>query len=152
MEPITPVASRLRNSGCPNDTQNPHPGNDGSSQPTITRAKLRIRTYHTSCSTFLDLVDESLPTDWQGKQRLRLRAGSRSLGPPLVYTDKDRQRLIRAPSDVMAQQNAMLGPYGAYRSCSLGLCFAREVVQPHWTKGPSRQRCIYHGYGMEGKT
>ena len=81
--------------------QNTHPGNDGSSQPTFTLAKSRIRTYHTSCSTFLDLVDDPLPTDWQGRQRLRLRAGCRTLGPPLVYTDEDRQGLLRpAPDDL----------------------------------------------------
>lgn len=78
--------------------QNTHPGNDGSSQPTFTLAKSRIRAYHTSCSTFLDLVDDPEPTDWQGKQRLRLRAGSRSLGPPLVYSQGDKQGLLRPPS------------------------------------------------------
>ncbi|KAN0112859.1 hypothetical protein V8E51_005810 [Hyaloscypha variabilis] len=78
--------------------QNTHPGNDGSSQPTFTLAKSRIRTYHTSCSTFIDLVDDPLPTDWQGRQRLRLRAGSRSLGPPLLYTQGPKQGLLRPPS------------------------------------------------------
>jgi hypothetical protein len=78
--------------------QNTHPGNDGSSQPTFTLAKSRIRTYYTSCSTFLDLVDDPLPTDWQGRQRLRLRAGSRSLGPPLTYMSGRKQGLLRPPS------------------------------------------------------
>ena len=50
--------------------QNTHPGDDGSTQPTFTLAKLRIRTYHPACSTFMDLVDDPLPTNWQGKQRL----------------------------------------------------------------------------------
>ena len=77
--------------------QNTHPGNDGSTQPTHTLAKSRIRTYHTSCSTFLDLVDDPLPTDWQGRQRLRLRAGSRTLGPPLLYTHGPNQGLLRDP-------------------------------------------------------
>lgn len=74
--------------------QNTHPGNDGSTQPTHTLAKSRIRTYHTSCSTFLDLVDDPLPIDWQGRQRLRLRAGSRTLGPPLL----DSHGLLRPSS------------------------------------------------------
>jgi hypothetical protein len=78
--------------------QNTHPGNDGSTQPTFTLAKSRIRTYHTPCSTFLDLVDDPLPTDWQGRQRLRLRAGCRTLGPPLLYTDGPKQGLLRPPS------------------------------------------------------
>jgi hypothetical protein len=72
--------------------ENTHPGNDGSTQPTFTLAKSRIRTYYTSCSTFLDLVDDPLP-DWQGTQRLRLRAGTRRLGPPLL----DSNRLLRSP-------------------------------------------------------
>jgi hypothetical protein len=61
-----------------------HPGNDGSTQPTYTLAKTLIRTYHPSSSTFLDLVDDPLPSDWRNTQRLRLRGSSRTLGPPLV--------------------------------------------------------------------
>ncbi|KAE8452747.1 hypothetical protein EG329_013019 [Mollisiaceae sp. DMI_Dod_QoI] len=63
--------------------ENTHPGNDGSAQPTFTLAKCRIRSYHPSCSTFLDLVDDPHPDDWECKQRLRLRAGTRKLGPVL---------------------------------------------------------------------
>jgi hypothetical protein len=75
--------------------ENTHPGNDRSTQPTFTLTKSPIRTYHISCSTFLDLVDDPDPDDWQGTQRLRLRAGSRRLGPPLL----DYNRLLRSPSD-----------------------------------------------------
>lgn len=71
-----------------------HPGNDGSVQPTFTLAKSRIRTYHRSCSTFMDLVDDPLPTDVYGTQRLRLRAGTRHRKPSL----KDEQGLLRKPS------------------------------------------------------
>ncbi|KAH7418782.1 hypothetical protein BKA64DRAFT_208162 [Cadophora sp. MPI-SDFR-AT-0126] len=60
-----------------------HPGNDGSTQLTHTLAKSRIRTYFTSCSTYLDLIDDPHPNDWEGKQRLRLRVGTRKLGPLL---------------------------------------------------------------------
>ncbi|KAB8290734.1 hypothetical protein EYC80_008371 [Monilinia laxa] len=62
-----------------------HPGYDGPSNITFTLARSRIRYYHSSSSTFLDVVDDPLPTDWRGRQRLRLRAGSRKIGPPLVY-------------------------------------------------------------------
>ena len=65
--------------------QNTHPGNDGSSKPTITLSKCRIRHYHPSSSTFLDLVDDPKPTSWQNTQRLRLRAGSRKRRPPMRY-------------------------------------------------------------------
>ncbi|TVY29712.1 hypothetical protein LHYA1_G000859 [Lachnellula hyalina] len=61
-----------------------HPGNDGSMPPTYTLANTLIRTYHTSSSTFLDLVNDPLPTDWRSTQRLRLRGSSRTLGPPLT--------------------------------------------------------------------
>lgn len=79
--------------------QNTHPGNDGSNLPTFTLAKCRVRYYHTSASTFLDLVDDPLPTDWKGTQRLRLRAGSRKLGPPLMYpSSHPKAGLYRKPS------------------------------------------------------
>jgi hypothetical protein len=78
--------------------QNTHPGNDGSHKPTFTLAKSRIRHYHTTASTYLDLVDDPLPTDWQGTQRLRLRAGSRSLGPPLIYSSGEKRGILRAPN------------------------------------------------------
>ena len=78
--------------------QNTHPGNDGSHKPTFTLAKSRIRHYHTSASTYLDLVDDPLPTDWQGTQRLRLRAGSRKLGPPLTYSSGVKRGLLRDPN------------------------------------------------------
>ncbi|KAI9643974.1 hypothetical protein NHQ30_007325 [Ciborinia camelliae] len=80
-----------------------HPGYDGSSNLTFTLAKSRIRYYHSSSSTFLDVVDDPLPTDWQGKQRLRLRAGSRKVGPPLVYPPDHPSKaglLCRPPSDI----------------------------------------------------
>jgi len=98
--PDEPLAKLLQKDDNPHHMHAPdrspertHPGNDGSSQPTHTLAKSRVRTYHMSCSTFLDLVDDPHPDDWQGKQRLRLRAGSRKLGPPLL----DRGGLIRGP-------------------------------------------------------
>ena len=78
--------------------QNTHPGNDGSHKPTFTLAKSRIRHYHTSASTYLDLVDDPLPTDWQGTQRLRLRAGSRALRPPLTYESDVKRGLLRPPN------------------------------------------------------
>ncbi|KAG4031850.1 hypothetical protein MFRU_008g02050 [Monilinia fructicola] len=62
-----------------------HPSHDESSNLTFTLAKSPIRYYHSSSSTFLDVVDDPLLTDWRGRQRLRLRAGSRKIGPPLVY-------------------------------------------------------------------
>ncbi|KAH6712854.1 hypothetical protein BKA61DRAFT_62668 [Leptodontidium sp. MPI-SDFR-AT-0119] len=99
--PNIPLLRLLRKDDHPHHINAPdrrpertHPGNDGSTQPTHTLAKSRIRTYHTSCSTFLDLVDDPHPADWQGKQRLRLRAGTRKLGPPL----RDASGLIRGPN------------------------------------------------------
>lgn len=76
-----------------------HPGYDGSSNLTFTLAKTRLRYYDTSSSTFLDIVDEPLPTDWQTKQRLRIRAGSRKIGPPLLYPSDHPEKagLLRSP-------------------------------------------------------
>lgn len=75
-----------------------HPGNDGSIQPTYTLAKTLIRTYHPSSSTFLDLVNDPLPTDWRNTQRLRLRGASRTLGPPLI--DPDTKLYRKASEDL----------------------------------------------------
>ncbi|PVH89320.1 hypothetical protein DL98DRAFT_508410 [Cadophora sp. DSE1049] len=88
--PNIPLLRLLRKDDHPHHINAPnrrpertHPGNDGSTKPTHTLAKSRIRTYFTPCSTYLDLVDDPHPDDWQGKQRLRLRAGTRKLGPLL---------------------------------------------------------------------
>jgi len=80
--------------------ENTHPGNDGATEPTITLAKSCLRYYHSSASTFLDLVDDPEPTDWRGTQRLRLRAGSRRPRPPLRFgPDDPREGLLRPPSE-----------------------------------------------------
>lgn len=100
--PNIPLLRLLRKDDHPHHINAPnrlpertHPGNDGSTKPTHTLAKSRIRTYFTSCSTHLDLVDDPHPNDWQGKQRLRLRAGTRKLGPVLLDPVTN---LIRAPN------------------------------------------------------
>lgn len=79
--------------------QNTHPGNDGSCPPTFTIANSLLRHYYTSASTFLDLVNDPLPTD-QRTQRLRLRVGSRKLRPPLLYPSSHSEKagLFRKPS------------------------------------------------------
>lgn len=106
--PNDPILKLLRPDDNPHHMAAPprlasqtHPGNDGSSKPSITLSKCRIRHYHTSCNTFIDLVDDPCPTDWQGTQRLRLRCGSRRLGPLLSYplTHPSKAGLRRPPSD-----------------------------------------------------
>ncbi|KAH8587208.1 hypothetical protein B0O99DRAFT_642483 [Bisporella sp. PMI_857] len=42
-----------------------------------------VRHFHPAAMAYLDLVDDPLPGDPHGRQRLRLRAGSGKLGPPL---------------------------------------------------------------------
>lgn len=80
--------------------QHTHPGDDGSSRPTFTLAKSRLRCYDTSSSTFLDLVDDPLPSDWHQTQRLRLRGRSRRLRPPLRHpAGHQHAGLIRPPSE-----------------------------------------------------
>ncbi|KAH8808050.1 hypothetical protein F5884DRAFT_821520 [Xylogone sp. PMI_703] len=77
--------------------QNTHPGDDGSLQLTFTLTKSRLRYYNTSSSTFLDLVDDPLPTDWQQTQRIRLRCGSRKPAPPLQYPAGHRNAGVTRP-------------------------------------------------------
>ncbi|KAH8591883.1 hypothetical protein B0O99DRAFT_518761 [Bisporella sp. PMI_857] len=86
----------------PRYAQNIHRGQDGSSRPTVTLAKCRVRHYHTSAMTYFDLVDDPLPEDLCCTQRLRLRAGSRKLGPPLVHPlnpGEEGLGLLRKPPD-----------------------------------------------------
>ncbi|KAG9229559.1 hypothetical protein BJ875DRAFT_187189 [Amylocarpus encephaloides] len=81
-----------------------HYGDDGSVYPTFTIVKTRIRTYFRSCNTFMDVVDDPLASDWKSTQRLRLRAGSRRLGSPLL----DKTGLLRAcSSDIQTAQDEL---------------------------------------------
>ncbi len=75
--------------------QNVHNTRDGEHRPTFTLAKSLLRTYHTFCNTFIDFVDDPLPSDWTQSQRLRLRAGARYPKPPLL---DDASGLARQPS------------------------------------------------------
>src|SRR5262249_14399528 len=49
-----------------------------------------VRSYHSSCQTFLDLIDDRSPAS-PDTQRLRLRVGSRRLRPPAYKLQADRQ-------------------------------------------------------------
>jgi hypothetical protein len=65
--------------------KNVHHGDDGTTGGFIL-AKTKVRYYNPDANTFLDLVDdpEDPPRDggFRLRQRLRLRVGSRTLGPP----------------------------------------------------------------------
>ena len=89
--PDDPLTRLLRPDNKPSYMQPPprrpeyiHPGHDGTIA-THTLAKSRVRHYHSSAMTYLDLVDDPISTDMYSTQRLRLRAGSRRLGPPLFH-------------------------------------------------------------------
>lgn len=66
-----------------------HVGDDAASAVMFTFSKCHIRSYHSTCQTFLDLVDDPLPSE-PSTQRLRLRAGSRQLRPTIELTDELR--------------------------------------------------------------
>lgn len=73
--------------------RNVHPGDDG----LLVFFRTPLRYYNLSASAFLDLVDDRPPCS-QDTQRLRLRVGSRKLGPPardengiLMQYKRDRQ-------------------------------------------------------------
>ncbi|KAL2157092.1 hypothetical protein VTH06DRAFT_7007 [Thermothelomyces fergusii] len=59
----------------PRDPRLVHPGDD-SSAFNVTLARCPLRSYYPACQTFIDLVDDSNPSD-PGEQRLRIRGGSR---------------------------------------------------------------------------
>ena len=100
--PDVPLKNLLQSSDNPRYIHPPprlahrtHPSNDSASTPTYTLANSRLRTYHPSSSTFIDLVNSPLPSDWQNRQRLQLRVGGRKLAPTLI---DPVTKLLKKPS------------------------------------------------------
>ncbi len=62
-------------------TQSIHHGDDSSSMVMFTLSQTIIRSYHSTCSTFLDLVDDPSTTN-PNDQRVRIRVGTRN--PPFA--------------------------------------------------------------------
>ncbi|KAH8590455.1 hypothetical protein B0O99DRAFT_634400 [Bisporella sp. PMI_857] len=61
-----------------------------------------VRHFHPAAMAYLEPVDDPLPGNPHGRQRLRLRAGSGKLGSPLVYPLGPGEKglgLLRPPSD-----------------------------------------------------
>ena len=69
---------------------NTHQGDDAASDVMFILTKCHIRSYHSTCQTFIDLVDDPLPTNPQD-QRLRIRAGSRRARPLEELTPEARR-------------------------------------------------------------
>lgn len=60
-----------------------HPGDNSATIPLLTLNNSLLRCYHSSCQTYLDIVDHPLPGDLDQRQQIRLRVGSRRLRSPL---------------------------------------------------------------------
>ncbi|TLD29361.1 hypothetical protein PspLS_03514 [Pyricularia sp. CBS 133598] len=69
-----------------------HPGDNAATLPLLTLNNSLLRCYHSSCQTYLDLVNHG---DFDNRQGIRLRVGSRSLrshpepGPPVTTKDEN---------------------------------------------------------------
>lgn len=69
-----------------------HPGDNAATLPVLTLNNSLLRCYHSSCQTYLDLVNHG---DFGNRQGIRLRVGSRSLrshselGPLVTPTDEN---------------------------------------------------------------
>ncbi|KAJ9156142.1 F-box domain-containing protein [Pleurostoma richardsiae] len=74
---VPPDVSHAAPKRCPYGT---HPGDDASSSLLFTFSRCFLLSYHSASQTFLDLVDDPLPSNTNA-QRLRVRAGSRRLRP-----------------------------------------------------------------------
>ncbi|KAK4225024.1 hypothetical protein QBC38DRAFT_280963 [Podospora fimiseda] len=86
MHPAVPMKPKARN---PHFV---HPGDDNSESFMPTLGKCPMRSYHPSCQTFIDIVDDPAPRDPNG-QRIRLRGRMRRLRTPEEYAQ--RKRLLR---------------------------------------------------------
>ncbi|KAK4164852.1 hypothetical protein QBC43DRAFT_43860 [Cladorrhinum sp. PSN259] len=89
MHPVGSLKPRAR------DPHSVHPGDDNSKSLMFTLGKCPMRSYHPSCQTFIDLVDDPAHFDPNGQQ-IRIRGGSRRLRTPTEYDA--RKRLFR-PQD-----------------------------------------------------
>ncbi|KAM7200164.1 hypothetical protein V8F33_004097 [Rhypophila sp. PSN 637] len=82
-------------------SRNPHMvhiGDDASKSLMFTASKCPLRSYHSSCQTFIDLVDDPTSLDPE-KQRVRIRGGSRRPWTPVeLQQRKLSQKLATDPS------------------------------------------------------
>ncbi|TAQ90872.1 hypothetical protein B7494_g801 [Chlorociboria aeruginascens] len=108
--PNDPILRLLRDDDHPHYIQPPpripwytHPSNRHKDDKTFTIYKTPMRYYNASTSTYLDLVNDPRSDDWRGTPRLRLRAGSRRLGPPLTYSSGHKRGLLRQHSEDLMQ-------------------------------------------------
>ncbi|EGO61359.1 hypothetical protein NEUTE1DRAFT_77305 [Neurospora tetrasperma FGSC 2508] len=83
----------------PRDPRDVHPGDDSSKGPVFLRNKCPILSYHPSCQTFLDLVDDPSPSN-PGKQRMRIRGGTRHRRRPEEIDDWSRCPKAKSSSSV----------------------------------------------------
>ncbi|KAK3986319.1 hypothetical protein QBC44DRAFT_141574 [Cladorrhinum sp. PSN332] len=86
MHPAGPMKPKAR------DPHSVHLGDDNSKSLMFTLGKCPMRSYHTSCQTFIDLVDDPASFD-PNAQRIRLRGSSRRPRTPGEY--EERKRLLR---------------------------------------------------------
>lgn len=83
----------------PRDPRDVHPGDDSSKGAVFLRNKCPILSYHPSCQTFLDLVDDPSPSN-PGKQRMRIRGGTRHRRRPEEIDDWSRCSKAKSSSSV----------------------------------------------------
>ncbi|KAK3501769.1 hypothetical protein B0T13DRAFT_446858 [Neurospora crassa] len=83
----------------PRDPRDVHPGDDSCKGPVFLRNKCPILSYHPSCQTFLDLVDDPSPSN-PGKQRIRIRGGTRHRRRPEEIDDWSRCSKAKSSSSV----------------------------------------------------
>ncbi|KAK1749948.1 hypothetical protein QBC47DRAFT_407438 [Echria macrotheca] len=93
----------------PRKPQFVHAGDDNSTALMATLTKTPVRLYHSSCQTFLDLVDDPSPSE-PHKQRIRLRGGSRRPWTPDEVEQRKRAVVEprHQPQDTFDQQIADL--------------------------------------------
>lgn len=99
-----PLTNLLNSSNRPNYMEAPprppltfHPGDDGSAM--FTRNSTHLRSYHHSCETFLDLVDDRLPSD-PSTQRIRIRSGRRVFDTLLPASHATRPNISQQKIDI----------------------------------------------------
>ncbi|KAK4219132.1 hypothetical protein QBC37DRAFT_151646 [Rhypophila decipiens] len=96
-----------------------HVGDDASKSLMFTASKCPLRSYHSSCQTFIDLVDDPASLDPE-KQRVRIRGGSRRRWTPVelqqrkllqtLGTDPSQHTLDQKIEDIFKHEDVIFWP------------------------------------------
>ncbi|KAL8363351.1 hypothetical protein RB601_009225 [Gaeumannomyces tritici] len=128
---------------CPH---NVHPGDDASTPWAFSINNSLMLSYHMSCQSHLDLVNDPLPTDPYQNQRLRLRVGSRR--PRLKSEMGELEHTPRSLSSNPSYPESEI--HKLYKASDVALWPPAHWEQEHGTAAVSELYSILSPPGYQG--